>query len=159
MWTVSPWIVEPDLVIRLDTITAMNSGSGPAGGCPLLPGGAVQLVPHVTVAGFVSKPLNEAGAPPPVRLFSDDHCAPQKVTFVPTAALLSPITKFPPLATPQKTNVEAEEVLVVGSRSPCRAGVGGVFGRGRPAGRGDSQAGGIRRRAAVGHGAEIAGHG
>src|SRR5919199_958543 len=112
MCTVSPWIVEPVLVIVLETITAMNSGSGAGGGCPLLPGGAVQFVPHVTVGGFVSKPLNEAGAPPPLRLLRLDHCAPQKVNAVPIAALLSPITKLPPVATTQKTNVEVEALLL-----------------------------------------------
>ena len=110
MCTVLPWIVEPDFVIELETITAMNAGSGPGGGFALLPGPVVQFVPHVTLAGFFSKPLNEAGALPPVRLFSIDHCAPQKVTEVPIAALLSPITKLPPLAKTQKTNVEVEEL-------------------------------------------------
>src|SRR2546430_15074632 len=88
---VLPGSVEPDLVIELETITAMNSGSGPGGGFALLPGPVVQLVPHVTLGGFFSKPLNAAGALPPVRLFRLDHCAPQKVTEVPIAAWVSPI--------------------------------------------------------------------
>jgi len=117
MCTVLPEIVEADLMIELETITAMNSGSGPGGGCALLPGPVVQFVPHVTLGGFFSKPLNEAGALPPVRLFSFDHCAPQNVTEVPIAALLSPITKLPPLATTQKTNAEVEELLLLVSGS------------------------------------------
>src|SRR6266487_1837760 len=113
MWTVSPAIVEPDLVIELETITAMN----PGGGFALLPGPVVQLVPHVTLGGFFSKPLNEGGAPPPLRLLRLDHCAPQKVTEVPIAALLSPITKLPPPGVTQKTNAELEELLLLVSGS------------------------------------------
>src|SRR4051812_11216100 len=99
MCTVSPEIVGPDLPIELETTTAISEGSGPAGGGGLLPGPVVQSVPHAAVAGVVSKPLNAAGAAPPLRLLSFHHWAPQKVTSVPTAALLSPITKFPPATT------------------------------------------------------------
>jgi hypothetical protein len=35
---VLPEIVDPDFEIELETITAMKSGSGPAGGGELLPG-------------------------------------------------------------------------------------------------------------------------
>src|SRR6266849_6234618 len=100
MCGVLPEIVEPDWLIELETITAMYAGSGPAGGGVLLPGSVDQLTPHVTVAGVSSKPLNSAGAAPPLRLFSFHHWAPQKVTAVPTAALLSPITKLPPAEVP-----------------------------------------------------------
>src|SRR6266545_2056924 len=113
MWTVLPEIVEPDLLIELETITAMSAGSGPGGGDALLPGDVVQLVPHVTVGGDFSKPLNEAGAVPPVRLFRFHHCAPQKVTEVPTAALLLPMTKLPPPATTQKTSADVDELLLL----------------------------------------------
>jgi hypothetical protein len=75
---VSPEIVGPDLSIALETITAVNDGSGPAGGGGLLPGLVVQFVPHVTTAGEFSKPLNAAGAAPPERLFSFDHSAPRR---------------------------------------------------------------------------------
>src|SRR6187549_2599973 len=110
MCTVFPAIVGPDLATELATITAMNEGNGPAGSGGLLPGPVAQLVPQVTVAGAVSNPLNDAGAAPPERLFSFDHCAPQKVTDVPTAAFWSPMTKLPP-ATTQKTNAVVDDVL------------------------------------------------
>src|ERR671937_2105283 len=103
MCAVSPETVEPDLLIELETITPMYEGRGPAGGGGLLPGDVVQFVPHVTAAGESSKPLNEAGAAPPERLFSFDHCAPQKVTEVPVAAFPSPMTKLPP-GTTQNTS-------------------------------------------------------
>jgi hypothetical protein len=75
---VSPAIVGPDLSIELETITAISEGSGPAGGGGLLPGPVVQFVPHAAVAGSVSKPLNAAGAAPPLRLLSFDHLAPRR---------------------------------------------------------------------------------
>src|SRR5438270_5827602 len=101
MWTVSPKIVEPDWLIECETMTAMNVGSGPGGGGGLSPGDVVQLVPHVTAGGDFSKPLNEAGAVPPVRPFSFHHSALQNVTEFPTTAFLSPMTKLPPPATTQ----------------------------------------------------------
>ena len=113
MCTVLPEIVEPDWLIELATITPMNDGRGPGGGGALLPGDVVQSVPHVAVGGDFAKPLNEAGAAAPLRLFSFHHWAPQKVTEVPTAALLSPMTKLPPPATTQKTNVDADELLLL----------------------------------------------
>src|SRR5919197_2902911 len=113
MCTVLPEVVEPDWLIELATITPMNDGNGPSGGGALLPGDVVQSMPHVGVGGDFAKPLNEAGAAPPVRLFSFGHWAPQKVTEVPTAALLSPMTKLPPPATTQYTNAEADELLLL----------------------------------------------
>src|SRR5215218_8739718 len=119
MCTVLPEIVDPDLLIELATITAMSCGNGPGGGGALLPGDVVQPVPHVTVGGDFANPLNEAGAVPPLRLFSFHHCAPQKVTEVPTAALLSPMTKLPPPATTQNTSADVDELLLVGFGSGC----------------------------------------
>src|SRR6266511_1058425 len=116
MCTVLPEIVEPDWLIELETITAISAGSGPGGGGGLLPVDVVQFVPHVTVGGDFSKPLNEAGAVPPLRLFSFHHLAAQKVTAVQTTALLSPITKFPP-ATTQNTSADVDEVLLLVSGS------------------------------------------
>jgi len=113
MWTVLPEIVEPDWLIELATITPMNDGSGPGGGGALLPDDVVQSVPHVAVGGDFAKPLKEAGAAAPLRLFSFHHWAPQKVTEVPMAASLSPMTKLPPPATTQKTNADADELLLL----------------------------------------------
>ena len=97
-----PEIVDPDFEIELETITAMKSGSGPAGGGELLPGAAVQFVPHAgAVLGSFSKPLKAAGASPPLNVFSFAHWAPQKVTWVPTAEFPSPITKLPPTDVPK----------------------------------------------------------
>src|SRR6266481_740265 len=96
-WTVLPEIVEPDFEMELDTITAMKAGSGPAGGGGLFPGAVDQVTPQAgRLPGAFSKPLNEAGAAPPLRSFNFHHCAPQNVTAVPIAAFLSPITKVPP---------------------------------------------------------------
>src|SRR6266487_4793916 len=91
MCTVSPEICEPDCDTELVTITPMNSGSGPAGGCGLLPGPVVQPVLQIGVAGLSAKPLKLAGAAPPLSVLSFHHCAPQNVTWVPLALLPSPI--------------------------------------------------------------------
>jgi hypothetical protein len=89
-------MVEPDCEVELETTTAMNAGNGPGGGGVLLPVSVIQLVPQDAEAGVSSKPLNDAGAGPPLSVFSFDHWAPQKVTSVPIAAFPSPITKLPP---------------------------------------------------------------
>src|SRR5258708_24383739 len=96
MCGVSPEIVEPDLVIELETITPMKAGRGPAGGGVLLPGSVLQPVPQLGVLGLSAKPLKLAGAVPPLKEFSFHHCAPQNVTAVPTALFWSPITNEPP---------------------------------------------------------------
>ena len=96
MCGVLPEIVEPFCEIELETRTAMYGGSGPAGGGVLLPGSVVQFVPQLETGGVSSKPLKAAGAAPPLRRFSFDHCAPQNVTEVPTALFPSPITNPPP---------------------------------------------------------------
>src|SRR6185437_8608658 len=91
----------------------MNAGSGPAGGGGLLPGSVDQVAPHAgRLAGAFSKPLNAAGAEPPLRSFRFHHCAPQNVTAVPTAALPSPITNVPP-AMPAKTSTRQLVVAVL----------------------------------------------
>ena len=69
MCTVLPEIVDPDIEIELDTITAMKVGSGPAGGGVLLPGSVDQVTPQAGAGGVSSKPLNAAGAAPPLTLF------------------------------------------------------------------------------------------
>ena len=56
-----PEIVEPDLALELVTITAMYSGSGPAGGWALLPGPVLQLTPQDGEAGADAKPLGQLG--------------------------------------------------------------------------------------------------
>src|SRR5712692_692811 len=96
MWTVSPEISEPSLPTELVTITAMKAGSGPSGGGVLLPGSVVQATPQLGVVGSSAKPLKLRGAEPPLKELSFAHRAPQKVTEVPIAAFLSPMTKLPP---------------------------------------------------------------
>src|SRR5436190_21850945 len=91
MRTVLPEICDPDLDTELVTITPMNSGSGPAGGCGLLPGPVVQLAPQLGVAGVSTKPVKLAGAEPPLSASRIHHCAPQNVTWVPLALVPSPI--------------------------------------------------------------------
>jgi len=94
MCFVSPEICEPDLLIELDTITAMYAGNGPAGGEELLPVSLLQPVPHDGAAGLEAKPLNEAGAAPPLSSFAFDHWAPQNSTV--PVAVSSPTTNAPP---------------------------------------------------------------
>ena len=91
-----PDVVGPDLAAELVTITPISAGRGPSGGGELLPGAARQAIPHVGVLGLLAKPLKLRGAGPPVRKLTFAHWAPQNVTELPTAALLSPITKAPP---------------------------------------------------------------
>src|SRR5437773_4548128 len=96
--TMSPEIVEPDCAMELDTITAMNGGTR-FGGPELLPPRVVQLPPRLGGFGlneFV-KPLKLAGAEPRLNEFNLSHCAPQKVTRLPTTALRSPMAKAPPV--------------------------------------------------------------
>src|SRR2546421_928546 len=102
MCTVSPEICEPDCELELVTITPINAGNGPAGGEALLPGSVPQSAPQLGVAGLSAKPLKLEGAGPPLRVFSVDHWAPQKVTAVPGALLPSPITNAPPVDTGAK---------------------------------------------------------
>ena len=95
-----PVIVEPDSVIELDTITAINEGTL-FGGPELFPGSVVHMPPRLGGCVLVefAKPLKLDGAGPPLNEFNLAHCAPQKVTLVPRAALPSPITKLPPATT------------------------------------------------------------
>jgi hypothetical protein len=94
-----PEIVDPDLLIELDTMIAIYDGML-SGGPELLPGSVVHVPPQLggVVLLWLAKPLKLAGAVPPLKEFSFHHCAPQKVTDVPTAAFRSPITKCPPPA-------------------------------------------------------------
>jgi len=92
----SPLIVFPDLVIELETITAICAGTL-AGGDALFPGRDVHVLPHAGGEPFLDEanPLNELGAEPPERPFALAHCAPHQVTDAPTAAFRSPMTKAP----------------------------------------------------------------
>src|SRR5690348_3964892 len=104
-------MLEPDLEIELETITAMKAGSGPTGGGGVLPGVVDQVVPHAgNAAGAFSNPLNAAGAAPELRSFCFHHCAPQKMTAVPVAAFRSPITKVPPV---EPAKISTRQLAVV----------------------------------------------
>src|SRR5437867_5941239 len=91
---ISPEILFPDLETLLEAMTAMKEGTV-AGGAGLLPGLVVQLPPQLggVVLRVLAKPLKLWGACPPVKEFTFDHCAPQKVTE-PVAVRL-PTTKEP----------------------------------------------------------------
>jgi hypothetical protein len=91
-----PAIVEPDCVIELAAITVMKGGML-LGGPELLPGSLVHVPPQVGGFGLVelAKPLKLRGAAPLLSEFNRAHCAPQNVTWLPTTALRSPITKLP----------------------------------------------------------------
>src|SRR5437660_1539558 len=108
----SPEIVSPDLVIELATNTLMVGGT-PPGRFESLPGVLVQLPPHVGAPGLVelANPRNAAGAGPPLSKFDFAHCDPQKTTCWPTAALRSPITKFPGKNVPCLVPVTLSEPL------------------------------------------------
>ena len=91
-----PLMTGPDLVTELAAITLMKAGTL-SGGLQLLPGSLSHVPPHDGGFGLntLAKPLKLAGAEPPLRWFALSHWAPQKVTFVPTTASRSPITKLP----------------------------------------------------------------
>src|SRR3954447_3602729 len=93
MWAMSPEICDPDFVDLLVTMTAMNAGSGPAGGGALLPGSVLHVPPHTGAETFRAKPLNDDGAELALRTFTFHHCELQKVTV--PVVLLSPITNAP----------------------------------------------------------------
>lgn len=61
----SPLIIGPDFVIKLETITVMSAGTV-GGGPEVLPGSLCHVPPQ---GGFaqLAKPLKLAGAPPPLR--------------------------------------------------------------------------------------------
>src|SRR5260370_11065757 len=113
MWTVLPEISEPSLPTELVTITAMKVGSGPSGGGVLLPGSVVQATPQLGVLGSSAKPLKLRGAEPPLVGLSFAHRAPQKVTVLPVAAFLSPMTKLPPPGAKANPTVLQELVAVL----------------------------------------------
>src|SRR2546421_2270984 len=99
-----PLIVLPDCETELATTTPMYEGTV-SGGFPLFPGRAVNAVPHSSgglIDGSVTpeaKPLNEAGAWPPERLFRLDHEWLHQVTvFEPApATVASPRVNAPRL--------------------------------------------------------------
>src|SRR5450759_607161 len=92
-------------------MTPMKAGSGPAGGGVLFPVSALQLVAlQLGALGLSAKPLKLAGADPPLREFSFHHCAPQKVTELPTTAFLSPMTKLPPPGAKKRATTDVSPV-------------------------------------------------
>ena len=62
-----------------------------------MPGPLVHVPPQLAGFGSVelAKPLKLWGAVPPLKEFTEAQCAPQNVTWLPTTAFSSPITKFP----------------------------------------------------------------
>src|SRR5215468_10733065 len=110
-----PEILWPCLVTELDTMIAMNAGRGPFGGFELLPGRLVQVWPQAggVVVRLTANPLKLRGAGPPPGTFFLAHRAPQKVTWVPIAALVSAITKEPRVRkAPIQVTVTWLEVMV-----------------------------------------------
>src|SRR5262249_24127098 len=105
MWAMSPGMRGPDLSTELATITAINSGSGPDGGWGLLPGRVTQAPPQPVGLTSRAKPLNAAGAVPPLSTFFFHHWAPQKRTW--PDAVWSPTTNVPPPGANPKTSVLA----------------------------------------------------
>src|SRR2546429_5338541 len=95
MCGVVPLICAPLFTTESVEITPRYAGSGPAGGGALLPGSVFQVSLHVGAAGLLAKPLNAAGAVPPVTTFRLAHWAPQNVTVLPTPLEPSPTTNAP----------------------------------------------------------------
>ena len=64
----SPLSIEPDFVIKLETITVMSAGTL-GGGPELLPGSLCHVPPQAGGFGFgeLAKPLKLAGAGPPLK--------------------------------------------------------------------------------------------
>lgn len=82
------WMVLPDCVILLETITAMYAGTELGGG-GLLPVVLIQLPPQTggVALSVLAKPLKALGAVPPERLFRAFHCELHHVTDAPSVAL------------------------------------------------------------------------
>jgi hypothetical protein len=93
--TTLPLIIEPDFVIELATMTLISDETL-AGGLELFPGVPRHVAPQVAGVVLVefAKPLKFSGGSPRIRRFCVDHCAPQKVTCLPTTASRSPMTNF-----------------------------------------------------------------
>ena len=91
-----PEMTDPDFVMELAAITLMVGGTV-GGGPTLLPGSLFQVPPQLAGLGVttLAKPLNASGADPPLKLLAFAQLDPQKVTFFPTTASKSPITKLP----------------------------------------------------------------
>jgi hypothetical protein len=89
-----PLIVVPFLVVELETMMVMNLGT--VAGGPVSPAMLVQVPPQLDGLGvvLVANPLKLDGVAPPLSEFPLDHLDPQNVTFCPTAAFRSPMTKF-----------------------------------------------------------------
>src|SRR5438445_4645480 len=105
MCGVVPVICEPFFTAESVEITPMNAGSGPAGCGALLPGSVLHVSRHVDWAGLFAKPLNDAGAVPPLRTFRLAHWAPQKVTALPLPLEPSPTTNEPRPGASAKTSI------------------------------------------------------
>src|SRR5713101_2538238 len=91
-------MVEPDLLMVLETTTPMKGGSGGSGGSELFPGLVVQVSPQL--GGFVlmveANPLKLGGALPPLSTFRLDQTSLQNVSVLgPTTAVWSPSTNAP----------------------------------------------------------------
>ena len=112
VWTMTimgtlPEMVGPVFVTELEAITAMYEGTL-SGGFELFPGSLVQL-PQQLCGAVSANPLKALGAGPLLSEFTFAHCAPQKVTVLPTAALTSPITKEPLLGKAKTTTASVSE--------------------------------------------------
>src|SRR5216683_2679276 len=98
---------------RSDRDWSSDVCSSDLGGGVLLPGSVVQATPQLGVVGSSPKPLKLRGAEPPLVGLSFAHCAPQKVTALPVAAFLSPMTKLPPPGAKANPTVLQELVAVL----------------------------------------------
>src|SRR5436190_17073478 len=92
-----PAIVEPDFVAVLAAIAAMYDGTV-LGGPELLLGPLFHVPPRLggSVLVELANPLKLDGAGPPLNAFDLSHCESQNVTWLPIAALRSPMTKLTP---------------------------------------------------------------
>src|SRR6267378_6485350 len=113
----SPLMTDPDLVTLLETITPMNLGTLGGGGVEL-PGSVDQVPPQFgggrprKLSSNPAKPFIALGGAPPLMRLIFAHWLLHHVTWFPSPASKSPITKAAPFAV-AKAKIMTEHVEVV----------------------------------------------
>src|SRR5260370_34466737 len=113
----SPLMIDPDWVTRLETMTPMNLGTL-GGGAVELPVSVDQLPPQFgggrprKLSSNPAKPFIELGGGPPLKRLIVAHWLLHHLTWVPVPASKSPMTKAAPV-TAAKAKIVTEHVGVV----------------------------------------------
>src|SRR5437879_12913093 len=115
----SPVMTEPDLVTLLDTITPIYAGTVCGGGVEL-PGSVDHVPPQFgggsprKLSSNPAKPFIASGGPPPLMRLIFAHWLLHHVTWLPSPASRSPMTKAAPFSLAKaKTSTEHAGVVVV----------------------------------------------